>query len=59
MRKEIINMRLDDILTMIPKLFNFIILVSEVYCAMMISLLIVKWIDNELKHITKDKEHHI
>ena len=53
MRKEIINMGLEDILIMIPKLFDFVILVGEVYCVIMILLLIVKVIDNKLKHITK------
>lgn len=59
MRKEIINMRLDDILTMIPKLFDFVILVGKVYCVIMILLLIVKVIDNKLKHIIKNEEYYI
>ena len=36
-------MRLDDILTMIPKLFDFAISVSKVYCVITILLLIVKY----------------
>lgn len=43
MRKEIINMRLEDILIMIPKLFDFVILVGKVYCGILILLLIVKY----------------
>lgn len=52
-------MRLEDMLIMIPKFFDFVILVGKVYCGIMILLLIVKVIDNKLKHITKDEEHYI
>lgn len=52
-------MKLEDILSMIPKLFDFVILVGKVYCVIMILLLIVKVIDNKLKHITKNEEHYI
>ena len=43
MRKEIINMRPEDILIMIPKLFDFVVLVGKVYCGILILLLIVKY----------------
>ena len=36
-------MRLEDILIMIPKLFDFIILVGKVYCGILMLLLIVKY----------------
>ena len=36
-------MRLEDILIMIPKLFDFVILVGKVYCGILILLLIVKY----------------
>ena len=36
-------MRLEDILIMIPKLFDFAILVGKVYCRILILLLIVKY----------------
>lgn len=36
-------MRLGDILIMIPKLFDFVILVGKVYCGILMLLLIVKY----------------
>lgn len=36
-------MKLEDILIMIPKLFDFAILVGKVYCVITILLLIVKY----------------
>ena len=52
-------MRLEDILIIIPKLFDFTILVGESYCGILILLLIVKLIDKKFEHNTKDVEHHI
>ena len=36
-------MKLEDILSMIPKLFDFVILVGKVYCGILMLLLIVKY----------------
>ena len=36
-------MKPEDILIMIPKLFDFVILVGKVYCGILILLLIVKY----------------
>lgn len=36
-------MRLEDMLIMIPKLFDFVILVGKVYCGILMLLLIIKY----------------
>lgn len=48
-------MKLEDILIMIPILFDFAILVGEVYCGILILLSIIKLIDKKFESKAKDE----